>query len=61
MAKKLKYWLEYLVLRGFAALLNALPYRIALAVAWGASSFLFHVIQMKHFFGKVSISSTACG
>jgi len=47
MVKKLKYRLEYFVLRGFAALLNALPYRMALALAWGASSFLFHVVRLR--------------
>lgn len=47
MAKKLKHRLEYLILRGFAAFLNALPYRVALAFAWSVSSILFHVIRMR--------------
>ncbi len=39
--------LEYAVLRGFAALLNRLPYRAALAVAWVLAGVTFHVVRFR--------------
>ena len=39
--------LEYAVLRGLAAVLNALPYRLALAVAWVLAAAAFHLVRFR--------------
>ena len=43
MSKDVQYRLEYAGLVGATALLNLLPYRAALAVAWAVAGVLFHV------------------
>lgn len=45
MRYRLQHRLEYATLRGLAAVLNRLPYRAALAVAWVLSGLLFHVAR----------------
>lgn len=47
MRHRTKYVAEYAVLRGLAAVLNALPYRAALAVAWGLAALTFHVARFR--------------
>lgn len=42
-----KHILEYLVLRALAAVINALPYRLALAVVWPLAFFAFHVVRFR--------------
>jgi len=42
-----QYRLEYAALRASAALLRALPYRAALAVAWGFAAFVFYVCRFR--------------
>ena len=39
--------MEYGALRGVAALLHALPYRAALAVAWGFAAIAFHLVRFR--------------
>ena len=47
MRYRVQYIFEYAALRGAAALLNALPYRAALAVAWALAGFTFHVVRFR--------------
>ena len=47
MRYRVQYIFEYAALRGAAALLNALPYRAALAVAWMLAGFIFHVVRFR--------------
>ncbi len=47
MRYRFQHILEYSALRGFAAVLNVLPYRAALAVAWCAARFTFHVLRFR--------------
>ena len=47
MSKDVQYRLEYAALVSGAGLLNLLPYRAALAVAWVAAGFLFHVVRFR--------------
>ncbi len=42
-----KHIFEYLFLRMFAAVINTLPYRMALTVAWLWAFFAFHVIRFR--------------
>lgn len=42
-----KFLFEYAVLRGFAAVLNTLPYRAALAVAWALAAATFHLARFR--------------
>lgn len=39
--------LQYGLLRMFAGLVNILPYRVLLAIAWLVAAFLFHLVRMK--------------
>jgi KDO2-lipid IV(A) lauroyltransferase len=43
MAVRLRYRVEYVLLRGVCALLNALPYRLALALAAAASALVYRL------------------
>ncbi|MCL1920651.1 MAG: lysophospholipid acyltransferase family protein [Kiritimatiellaeota bacterium] len=47
MSKDVQYRLEYAALVGAAALLNVLPYRAALAVAWAVAGLMFHVLRFR--------------
>lgn len=47
MDKHFQYRIEYLVLKGCAAFLNSLPYRLALGVAWFTAGILFHVCRFR--------------
>ena len=47
MRYRVKYLFEYAALRGAAALLNALPYRAALMVAWVLAGFAYHVVRFR--------------
>ncbi len=47
MRSRPRHILEYAALRGTAALLNALPYRAALTLAWGLAAFAFHVCRFR--------------
>ena len=47
MRYRAQHLLEYAALRGAAALLNALPYRAALAVAWVLAGFAYHVFRFR--------------
>jgi KDO2-lipid IV(A) lauroyltransferase len=47
MRYRLQHRLEYAFLRGFAAVLNALPYRAALGVAWALAAAMFYVIRFR--------------
>jgi KDO2-lipid IV(A) lauroyltransferase len=47
MSKDFQYRLEYAALVGFAAVLNRLPYKRALAMACGVAWFLFHVARFR--------------
>ncbi len=47
MRYRVQHLFEYAVLRATAALLNALPYRAALAVAWVLAGFTFHVVRFR--------------
>lgn len=42
-----KHVIEYAAIRGAAAFLNALPYRLALALAWLHAAFAFHVLRFR--------------
>ncbi|MDD2455797.1 MAG: lysophospholipid acyltransferase family protein [Kiritimatiellae bacterium] len=42
-----KHILEYIFLRALAALLNALPYRLALASVWPLAFLTFHVVRFR--------------
>lgn len=42
-----RYILEYILVRLMAALLNALPYRLALAAVWPLAFFAFHVVRFR--------------
>ena len=44
---KSSIWMEYVLLRTFCALVNALPYRAAMAAARGLGSLMFHVFGFK--------------
>jgi len=47
MPKDFQYRVEYAALVGFTALLNQLPYKAALAVAWAVAGLLFHVARFR--------------
>jgi len=47
MLKGVQYRLEYAALVMGTALLNLLPYRAALAVAWAVAGLLFHVVRFR--------------
>ncbi len=47
MRYRFQHLLEYGVLRSFAAFLNVLPYRVALAVAWALAGAAFHVFRFR--------------
>ena len=47
MRYRFQHILEYVALRGLAALLNVLPYRLALAVAWGVAAVAFHIFRFR--------------
>ncbi|MBU4200436.1 MAG: hypothetical protein KKE37_02175 [Verrucomicrobia bacterium] len=47
MKTKLRYILEYGLVRGLAGLINLLPYRAALAVGWGMAWVGFHVVRFR--------------
>ena len=42
-----QHLVEYGALRGVAALLHVLPYRAALAVAWGFAAIAFHLVRFR--------------
>ncbi|MEI7900088.1 MAG: lysophospholipid acyltransferase family protein [bacterium] len=47
MRHRFQHILEYAALRGFAACLNMLPYRVALTAAWCAARLVFHVFRFR--------------
>ena len=47
MRYRFQHILEYAALRGFATVLNLLPYRAALTVAWATAAFVFHVVRFR--------------
>ncbi len=47
MVRNIQNRLQYGMLWMFAGLVNILPYRVLLAIAWGVAAFLFHVVRMK--------------
>ena len=47
MRYRVQHVVEYAALRGLAAVLNVLPYRAALAVAWALAGFAFHAIRFR--------------
>jgi KDO2-lipid IV(A) lauroyltransferase len=47
MRYRFQHLLEYGALRGLAAVLNALPYRAALAVAWLLAAGMFHLLRFR--------------
>lgn len=47
MMEKGIHFFEYLLLRAVDWLINLLPYRAALALAWMVAGFLFHVVRMR--------------
>lgn len=47
MRHRFQYRLEYAALRAATALMTALPYRAALAVAWVFAAFVFHVCRFR--------------
>lgn len=47
MRYRLQHVLEYAALRGLSGLLNALPYRAALAVAWALAWLTFHAARFR--------------
>ena len=47
MRYRLQHIVEYAALRSLSALLNALPYRAALTVAWGFAAVAFHLFRFR--------------
>ena len=47
MTYRLKHVIEYALLRGLAAIMTALPYRAALAVAWVLARIAFHGVRFR--------------
>lgn len=47
MRYRVRHLVEYGALRGVAGLLAVLPYRAALAVAWGAAALAFHLFRFR--------------
>lgn len=47
MKYRLKHLGEYAALRTLAAILNVLPYRLALAIGWTFAAFAFHIVRFR--------------
>ena len=47
MKYRMKHWVEYVALRGVAAVVQILPYRVALAVGWCLARVGFHIIRFR--------------
>lgn len=45
--RKLNHWLQYAVIRGAVGLVQILPYRVTLSLAWLAAAFVTHLLRLR--------------